>query len=282
MPDSSHSLLPRVARIEQRVVESDDVFSVSLNIHDTDMEPGQFNMLTVFGAGEIPISISAIPEAMSEAVSGKKGEVIHTIRNVGGVSHALSELSVGDTIGVRGPFGRGWPIDKASNKNLLLVAGGIGLVPLRPVLHHCLQHNEDFSDIVLLYGARSPQDILFKDELSAWQQREHWHIELSVDRGDAQWTGNVGVITPFIARQQLDFENTIAMVCGPEIMMRFACSELLACGLSEDAIFVSMERNMKCAVGHCGHCQFGPHFICKHGPVLSLAELRPWFGRTEV
>lgn len=267
-------MLPKVARVEQRVAECDDVFSVSLNIDDTAMEPGQFNMLTVFGAGEIPISISALPEY--------QGELVHTIRDVGGVSHALSELGVGDSIGVRGPFGRGWPIEKARNKNLLIIAGGIGLVPLRPVLHHCVRHHLDYQNIVLLYGTRSPQDILFKDELSQWQKHEQLHVELSVDRSDAQWTGNVGVITPFIARQQLDFENTVAMICGPEIMMRFACSALRDSGLAEEATFLSMERNMKCAVGHCGHCQLGPHFICKHGPVLSLAELRPWFGRTEV
>ncbi len=274
MQAHSHSLVPTPTPILRRVRETEDVFSVSINVGETSAEPGQFNMLTVFGAGEIPISISAICKA--------SGETVHTVRNVGGVSQVMAQLRAGDEIGVRGPFGRGWPIDAAIDKNVLIVAGGIGLVPLRPVLQHCLSHAGHFRDIVLLYGARTPEDVLFRDELAVWEQQGRLKVELSVDQCDPTWQGNVGVITPFIARQQIDFDNTVAMVCGPEIMMRFACDELRRQGLAEASLYLSMERNMKCGVGFCGHCQLGPHFVCKGGPVFSLAELSPWIGRAEL
>jgi len=185
-------------------------------------------------------------------------------------------------LGIRGPFGRSWPVEKAVNNDVLLLAGGIGLAPLRPVLYYLLSNREKYGKIILLYGTRTPQDILFRKEIEKFKSRLDLDIIVTVDRASKNWTGNVGVITTLIPRAQFDILNTVAMICGPEIMMRYAIIELRKRGLTNDNIFVSMERNMKCGVGFCGHCQYGPEFICKDGPVFSYSQIEHLFGKREL
>ncbi|MBA1148622.1 FAD/NAD(P)-binding protein [Ectothiorhodospiraceae bacterium WFHF3C12] len=271
-------MLPRSYRIES--VESElpggEVFSWTLRPRGGELEvgqPGQFNMLYQLGIGEVPISISAL---------GEDGTLIHTIRDVGGVTRNMAALSAGEEIGVRGPFGTAWPVAAAEGHDVLLVAGGIGLAPLRPVIHHVLANRERYRRIFLLYGTRQPADILFRKELERWRGRFDIDVAVTVDRADASWRGDVGVVTRLIERGGFDPRNSIAMVCGPEVMMRFAVMSLERRGVPARQIYLSMERNMQCAVGYCGHCQYGGHFICKDGPVFPYDRLEPLFDVREL
>lgn len=271
-------MLPRSFRIQR--VESElpggEVFSWTLRDADGELaaaRPGQFNMLYQFGIGEVPISISAL---------GADGSLVHTIRDVGGVTRNMAQLGVGDEIGVRGPFGTAWPVEAAQGHDLLLVAGGIGLAPLRPVVHHALAHRDRYQRVFLLYGTRQPADILYQEELEGWRGRLDLEVAVTVDRADAEWRGNVGVVTKLIERGGFDPHNTVAMVCGPEVMMRFAVMSLERRGVPARQIHLSMERNMQCAVGYCGHCQYGGHFICKDGPVFPFDRLERLFDVREL
>jgi NAD(P)H-flavin reductase len=236
--------------------------------------PGQFNMLYVFGVGEIPISISGRPD--------RPELLVHTIRAVGATTRALQKLKRGDQVGVRGPFGTPWPVDQAHGQDVVLVAGGIGLAPIRPALYHILRHRALYGRVVLLYGARTPQEILYAKELREWRGRFDAEVEVTVDRATVEWQGGVGVVTKLIQRSPFDPTSAMAMICGPEVMIRFASLALEKRGMATASIHVSMERNMKCAVGVCGHCQFGPHFVCKDGPVFRYDRIAPFFGLREV
>ena len=222
--------------------------------------PGQFNMLYLPGVGEAAISMSGDP--------AETRQVVHTIRAVGRVTRLLRDLKRGDEVGLRGPFGVPWPVELARGHDVLLVAGGIGLAPLRPVLHHLLAHREQFGQICLLFGARTPQDVLFMKDIETWRGRFDVSVEVSVDRTTPGWHGRVGVVTTLIPGARVEPPNTIAFVCGPEIMMHFTMRELERRELPPEQVWVSMERNMRCGVGFCGHCQFGPLFVCKDGPVF--------------
>ena len=263
-------MLPRPYRVSQRRTETQDTFTVELEPSyegaAAPFSPGQFNMLYAFGVGEVPISMSGDPS--------DDGRLVHTIRSVGAVTRALSRLSPGDAVGVRGPFGSAWPVERAEGKDLVLVAGGIGLPPLRPVLYRVLAERERFGRVTLLYGARRPEEMVFVDDLRSWRSRLDLEVAVTVDRATVSWKGSVGFVTNLIHRAQVDAENAVAMVCGPELMMRFAAQELLKRGLPERAIHVSMERNMKCGIGHCGHCQFGPSFVCREGPVYPFSAVK--------
>lgn len=236
--------------------------------------PGQFNMLYVFGVGEIPVSLSGDP--------AEPRVLVHTVRGVGAVSRAICALKKGETIGVRGPYGSHWPIEDFAGEDVLIVAGGIGLAPLRPALYSILSEREKFGKVVLLYGARTPQDMLYRKELERWRGRFDLEVEITVDTAGVDWRANVGVVTVLVRRTPVDPFNCVAMVCGPEIMMRFAIQELQGLGIAPDRIYLSMERNMKCATGFCGHCQFGPEFICKDGPVFRFDRVQRLFGRREI
>jgi NAD(P)H-flavin reductase len=183
------------------------------------------------------------------------------------VTRALARLSRGDAIGVRGPFGRGWPVEEARGKDVLIIAGGLGLAPLRPAILEVLAHRHDYDRVIVLYGARSPQELLFRADVERWRGRFDVKLEAIVDRSGRDWYGAVGVVTSLLGQVPIDPEGTLAMVCGPEIMMRFTARELLALGVPADRVFVSLERSMKCGVGLCGHCQLGGQFVCKDGPV---------------
>lgn len=257
-------MIPEVFRIERVVKETHDTFTLVLmrvkGQKGFSFEPGQFNMLYVLGAGEVPISISGDPL--------KKKCLTHTIRSVGNVTRLLQKMKAGDAIGVRGPFGSAWPVPEAQGKDVVIVAGGIGLAPLRPVLYSLLKNRKKYGRVSLLYGARSPKDVLYRDELKEWRSQSGLELHVTVDRAEKAWKGDVGVVTSLIPWIAFDPAHTLAMICGPEAMMRFTIQELKQRRLNNKDIYVSMERNMKCAVGFCGHCQYGPYFICKDGPVF--------------
>ena len=264
--------------VRQVARETGDTFTLTLAPVDEPglppFAPGQFNMLYVFGVGEVPISISGDP--------GRSELLVHTIRAVGATTRALQKLQKGDQVGVRGPFGTSWPVDAAQGRDVVLVAGGIGLAPIRPALYHVLRHRSLYGRVVLLYGARTPHDILYSRQLREWRGRFDAEVEVTVDRATVEWQGGVGVVTKLIQRSPFDPTSATAMICGPEVMIRFAALALERRGVTTSSIFVSMERNMKCAVGVCGHCQLGPHFVCKDGPVFRYDHIEPLFGLREV
>ncbi len=265
-------------RIRRVIKETHDTFSCELDPpkgpHPWSFAPGQFNMLYVYGVGEVPISISGNP--------GRPGVLVHTTREVGEVTSAMRRLKAGQALGVRGPYGRPWPVDEANGRDLLMITGGIGLAPLRPVLYHALAHRDRYGKVVLLYGARTPEDILYWRELEKWRSRFDLEIHLTVDRATGAWRGNVGVVTQLIPRSPFDPLNCLAMICGPEIMLRFTALELEKRGVNGSDVYVSMERNMKCGIGLCGHCQLGGSFVCKDGPVFRYDQIGPLLMQHEV
>ena len=228
--------------------------------------PGQYEMLWAFGIGEVPISASGLDD---------DGVLEHTIRSVGAVTKSLCSSKVGDIIGVRGPFGIGWNIDRAMGHDLLIVAGGLGLAPLRLAMLEALDNRHRYGRLALLVGARDPGSLLFVEELEQWRGRFDIEVEVTVDAAPPSWRGNVGVVTKLMAHTPVDFPKTTAIVCGPEVMMRFAAQALLDKGVAGERLWVSLERNMHCAIGHCGHCQLGPEFICRDGPVLAWSHVAP-------
>jgi NAD(P)H-flavin reductase len=265
-------------RIQGTERETHDTFTLELKAAGEAspliFAPGQFNMLYVFGAGEVPISISSDP-ASTDSIK-------HTTRVVGPVTKAMQTLKPGDAIGVRGPFGSSWPLELGRGKDVVVIAGGIGLAPLRPALFELLAYRNRFHRIILLYGTRTPRDILFKHDLKRWQSHFDLEVYITVDRASGAWQGNVGVVIKLISRAPFDPSNASALICGPEVMMRFSIEALQQRGIGNENIFVSMERNMKCGLGFCGHCQLGPHFICKDGPVLRYDRIAPIFRQAEV
>ena len=262
-------MTPTPYRVLEKRREQADSFTLELASINAgggqNFRPGQFNMLYVFGVGEVPISISGDP--------ANADRLVHTIRNVGGVTNAMAGLNKGDVIGVRGPFGSAWPVKEAEGDDVVIIAGGVGLAPLRPAIHHVLTDRSKYGRFVILYGARTPRDIMFMPELMKWRGRVDTQVEVTVDRTSNDWSGNVGAVTKLIPRADFDRGRATVLVCGPEIMMRFAIAELDGSGVSKDSIYVSMERNMKCAVGFCGHCQFGGYFVCRDGPVFPYGKI---------
>jgi NAD(P)H-flavin reductase len=270
------AMAPLPYRVVRRKRETVGVWTLELEPVHAAIEPiapGQFTMLYAFGVGEAPISTSALTGA---------GALVHTIRAAGAVTRALCAAKPGAVVGVRGPYGNTWPIEEAYGKDVVIVAGGIGLPPLRPVIHHVLAHRRDFRSLVLLYGGRSPLDLLFRGELTRWRSRLDVTVDVTVDTAGPEWHGRVGVVTKLIPRAPFDPDNAIAMVVGPEIMMRYAAEALVARGLPRDDVWVSMERTMRCGVGLCGHCQLGPTLICRDGPVYRWPYLEPLLGVPEL
>lgn len=267
----------RPFRIQRVVKETHDTFSLELRGESEDgfnFAPGQFNMLYVFGVGEVPISISGDPE--------EKEALVHTTRAVGSVTGAMRKLKAGGFLGVRGPFGSSWPVEDIRGDDIVIIAGGIGLAPLRPVIYSVLRRREQYGKVVLLYGARTPEDIIFRKPLMKWRSRLDMDVHITVDRASGGWKGNVGVVTGLIGRAPFDPLSCTAMICGPEIMMRFTIRELKKRGVDDNKIFVSMERNMKCGIGLCGHCQIGPTFVCKDGPVYNYDNIKHLFAKREI
>lgn len=259
--------LPAPWRITLRRQDTADVFTwvvAPLGDDGISCAPGQFNMVYAYGIGEVPISISGVTD---------DGSLQHTIRAVGSVTRALAGLATGTVIGLRGAYGSAWPLDAAAGGDLVIVAGGLGLAPLRQAIVQVLAQRERYRRVCILYGTRTPADVLYGGELAAWAAHRDVEFAITVDRASAGWGGEVGVVTRLVARAGFDPERATALVCGPEIMMRFTAEALLRRGVPPAAIHLSLERNMKCAVGYCGHCQLGPHFICRDGPVLPWPRL---------
>lgn len=271
-------MVPSPYTVREVSKETPDTFTLKLTppegTSSSSFRPGQFSMLWVFGVGELPISISGDPS--------DHAQLVYTVRSVGEATNSLVTQSVGSSIGVRGPFGAGWPVEAARGRDVILVAGGIGLAPLRPVVYEVLRRRQDFGRLVILYGARSPRDLLYRKQLAAWARHRDTQVLVTVDYGGMSWSGHVGVVTTLFKYARLKPANSVAMLCGPEIMMRYVARELASHGLSEADVYLSMERNMKCAVGFCGHCQYGPHFICKDGPVFTYAQMRPLLEKYEL
>jgi len=235
--------------------------------------PGQFNMLYAFGVGEVPISISGID-------AGHR--LRHTVRGVGAVSQQLCAVEAGALIGVRGPFGTDWGLDTAMGSDVLVVAGGIGLAPLRPVVHELLHNRRRFRRVTVLVGARAPEEIVFRGEVASWQASARITVRTTVDYATAAWKGEVGVVPTLIERVTIDPEVTTVMICGPEVMLRFTAAEVLGRGIAAERVRVSMERNMQCGIGRCGHCQLGPVMVCTNGPVFPWSRVGPLLTRREL
>lgn len=264
--------------IRKIIWENDDTFTLTLDLDGIGggyaFLPGQFNMVYVFGTGEAAVSISSDP--------ARPGTLDHTIHRVGLVTSALAQKKRGDLIGIRGPFGSSWPIEVAKGKDVCIASGGIGLAPLRPVIYSMLKNRSAYGRIIVLYGGRSPLDLLYRVELERWANDFEVEVLVTVDRGDSSWKGHIGVVTSLFQYIKLDARETIAYVCGPEIMMKYTIDELERRGVPQEQMYVSMERNMKCAIGFCGHCQYGPTFICKEGPVYPVPRVRPLLDRKEL
>jgi len=270
-------LIPQLYRVSRAQRELADTVTLELVPHDgarPAFQPGQFNMLYAFGIGEVAISLSGDPN--------DRRTFVHTVRDVGAVSGAIARLTTGATVGLRGPFGQGWPIARAEGADVVIVAGGLGLAPLRPAIYQVLGNRSRYGRVVILVGSRNPQDLLFRHELEQWRQRLDVDIGVTVDHADPEWRGNVGVVPALIPRAPFDPHDTVALICGPEIMMRFSANALRDAGVAADRIYLSMERNMKCAIGLCGHCQFGPDFICKDGPVMRYDRIAPILAVREI
>jgi NAD(P)H-flavin reductase len=256
--------------------EVSEVTTYELEIEDAGFRgrfafrPGQFNMLYLPGIGEAAISISSDPNRTSS--------LLHTVRAVGNVTRALARLKVGDQVLLRGPFGSHWPLETGrKNQDLVIAAGGLGLAPLRPVIYEIARHRDQYRGVTLLYGARSPADLLYAQEYDAWRNAGI-DVRVTVNFGDSQWTGCIGVVTTLLGNIDLAPAESTLFTCGPEIMMRFIIYEALDRGVRPEHVFLSIERNMNCAVGLCGHCQFGPVFVCKDGPVFRYDLLEPFLA----
>jgi len=266
--------LPHQVDIVKIVEETHDTRTFRLTFTDPEIkerfffQPGQFNMVTLFGIGEAPISISSD--------HSEHGYFEHTVRKVGNVTKAMFRLQEGDSFRVRGPYGRGWPIEPAEGKNVLIVAGGIGLAPLRPLIYHLIRNKDRFGKIEILYGARTPLDALFTGQWEIWNAVEGCTFRPIVDGipPGVKWDFEVGLVTKLFDTMDSVPDNTLAVMCGPEIMMKFAVMGLLEKGFAPEDIFVSLERRMNCGISKCGFCQIGPKYVCQDGPVFSYYELQ--------
>ncbi len=266
-------MTPARYRVTSRVEETADTVTLVLTPVDAPIEaplPGQFTMVYAFGVGEVPISVSGRTGA---------GDIVHTLRPVGAVTRALSTVERGDLLGLRGPYGTDWRIPAGGD--LLVLAGGIGLAPLRPVIRHALAHRARYGRVAVLVGARSPGDLLYPTEYADWRSAGI-EVRVTVDRAEAGWTGHVGVVTTLLDGLPTDPARTTAFVCGPEVMMRFAARALVDRGVAPHAVRLSLERNMRCGIGLCGHCQLGPVLLCRDGPVVGYDRAAPLLAVKEL
>src|SRR5579859_84715 len=267
--------LPREARIMERVEETPDIFTLRLRLTDTAAHgayrfaPGQFNMVYLLGAGEVPISIVSVP--------GDAGLLDHTIRAVGRVTNGLAQLRTGDRVGIRGPFGRGWPMEQARGRDLVVVTGGLGCAPVVAVINLILAQRANFGHLTIIQGVKHSDELLWRPRYALWASLANVQVLLSADHGGPLWPWRVGRVTDVFDEAHLP-SGAMAMLCGPEIMMQTAARLLSQRGISEDDIYLSLERNMQCAVGHCGHCQFGPDFVCRQGPVFAYPKIKQLFS----
>lgn len=272
-------LHPYWAEIVRITPEAEGIATYWLHFTDPKVQtryhfsPGQFNMVYLPGYGEAAISMSSDPDADDSLIG-------HTIRFVGNVTQNIRRLKVGDQVGLRGPFGSAWPMRELEGQDIIIACGGIGLPPLRPALYYIIRNREKYGKVILLYGARTPKDLMYPGEYESWQKADI-DVQVTVDRGDENWQGQVGVVPMLFYRFRLDPRQSSVLTCGPEIMIRFVIFEALARRIPSQRIYVSLERNMKCGQGSCGHCQLGPYFVCKDGPVFRFDALEKYFNVEE-
>lgn len=266
------ALLPQPAVIHRRRQDASCIFTFDLQWLDAKQQalytffPGQFNMLYLYGIGEVAISVCSDPD--------NKDYFSHTIRAVGRVTHALQQLQAGDMIGVRGPYGKGWPLDAAIGKDVVIVTGGLGCAPTVSVIQYILARRARFGRLIILQGVKHSDDLIFRKQYAAWSKEPDTQVHIAADQAGRGWPWQVGFVTDTIQGLHLQADQTIVMMCGPEGMMQTACRAFLQRGLSEGQLYLSMERNMECGIGHCGHCQYGGFFICKDGPVFSYHQIQ--------
>ena len=268
------------ATIVERKQDATDIVSFRLRLNDSkirkrfEFQAGQFNMLYVFGVGEIAISIVSDPD---------EPELLdHTIRVVGRTSQVMGRMNVGDVLGIRGPFGRGWPMEEAKGKDVLVVTGGLGCAPVVGAIEYMFRRRDQYGTIKILHGVKAPHDLLYRERFDAWRSHPDTEVYLTSDQPGKTWHYHIGVVTELFDELQLDPHRTLVMMCGPEIMMRVAVNILTHRGLRPDQMFVSLERHMECGIGLCGHCQMGPFFLCKDGPVMRLNKILPFLGKVGV
>jgi sulfhydrogenase subunit gamma (sulfur reductase) len=268
--------LPEEVEILNRIQETHNMFTLRLRFSDPQVQaryrfdPGQFNMLYLYGVGEVPTSIVSDPR--DETV------VDHTIREVGRVTKAMGKLQAGERLGLRGPYGRGWPIRQAEQRDVVIITGGLGCAPVVSVINYILRRRERFGQLNILQGVKHSADLIWKERYDAWREVPNTRVFLTADEGAPRWPWHVGLVTELFSRLEYDRQRVLVMMCGPEAMMRAGVRLLREQGVSEQDIWLSLERNMQCGVGHCGHCQSGPSFVCKDGPVFRYSEIAWLFG----
>lgn len=229
-------------------------------------EPGQFAEVSIFGVGEVPISITSSPT--------KRGFIELCVRRTGSFTERLHNLQCGDIVGLRGPFGRGFPIEEMKGHDILLVAGGLGIAPLRSLINNIHDERSEFGKVTIVYGSKTPQEVMFRDQFEMWKHRTDFDLHLTVDHPDEGWDGEVGVVTKVFDHLDINPGNTFGATCGPPVMYRFVIEEMRKKGIGYDHIYVSFERHMKCGMGKCGHCQIGHQYVCIDGPVFNYWEAK--------
>ncbi len=269
------SLIPTPAEIVEKRPETRGIYTFRLRVRDEGkraafrFRPGQFNMVYAFGVGEVPISIASDPD--------EPDVLDHTIRVVGNVTGVLERLKVGDVVGLRGPYGSCWPLEEARGRDVIVITGGLGCAPVVSVISYVVKRRASFGALRILHGVKAPKDLLYRERFRAWSRHPNTEVHLTTDRPDGRWRHHTGVVTTLLDRLATDLFDSVAMMCGPEGMMRAAAAHLLGHGVPAERIYVSIERNMKCAVGLCGHCQLGSEYVCKTGPVFRYDRVRKWF-----
>lgn len=268
--------LPLEAEVVEFIEESPSIFTLRLRLVDEvaqqqySFAPGQFNILYLYGVGEVPISIVSDPQ--------DEKLIDHTIRAVGRVTRGLAKLRRGDRLGLRGPYGRGWPMQAAEGRDVMIVTGGLGCAPVVAVINYVLMRRHHFGQLTIIQGVKHSDELIWRARYDYWNTLPNTDVLIAADHGGTLWPFHHGRVTEVFERSNGDPANTISMLCGPEGMLKAASEKLVAMGVAEDAIYLSMERNMQCAVGHCGHCQYGADFICKEGPVFAYPQVKPLLG----
>lgn len=268
--------LPWEAEVVERIQESPTIFTLRLCLVDEEARqvyrfaPGQFNMVYLYGVGEVPISIASDPQ--DTYLLG------HTIRAVGRVTEGLSRLGVGERLGLRGPYGCGWPLAEAEGKDIVVVTGGLGCAPVVGVINYIIMRREQFGRLTVIQGVKHAEELIWRERYAYWNTLPDTQVLLAADHGGPLWPWHVGLVTEVFDQMEITPDRTVAMMCGPEGMMRAAVRNLTERGLAEDSIYLSMERNMQCAIGQCGHCQFGASFICRQGPVFAYSRIKELLG----
>ncbi|HCU25088.1 MAG TPA: Ni/Fe hydrogenase subunit gamma [Deltaproteobacteria bacterium] len=273
-------LTPQAAEIVEKRRESENIFTFRLRFcaeearRSFSFSPGQFNMIYAFGVGDVAITIVSDPDDMET--------LDHTIRTVGNVTQALGRLEKGDVVGLRGPFGSTWPLEEIRGKDVMILTGGLGCAPTLGALHYLIRRRESYGAIKIIHGIKAPRDLIYQKKFREWEKTPNTEVHLTVDKPARGWKHKIGLVTHLLKDVAFDAAKTVVMMCGPEIMMRLSLKELIYRGIAPERIYLALERNMKCALGFCGHCQFGPHFICKDGPILRYDRIREIFHLKEV